>query len=180
VAALGYPASAQLASGTDVSERARVPALAAELERALALAAAELGRRERTMAQLRALLARRGIGEAAAVAALAELSRAGLVDDSRYARLFVEDRRRLDGWGAERIARELERRGVARELIEAQLAGAEGGRDAELRRALELLRARFPAASSDPRQRGRAFALLIRRGYDSELAADALAAHAPR
>ena len=63
-------------------------------------------------------------------AAVAELRQAGLVDDARYARRFAEDKRELESWGAERIARELKRRGIAPDLIEAVVA--DRSREAEL------------------------------------------------
>jgi regulatory protein len=161
---------ALLADGASAAQRS-------EHQRALTLARTALGRRELTVAQARALLARRGIGEVAISAAIAELQRLGLLDDRRYARLFVQDRRQLDGWGSGRIARELDRRGVPRDLAELELADPDGGRDAELQRALQLLRARFPHPRGDPHARRRAFALLARRGFDSELACEALALH---
>ena len=50
--------------------------------------------------------------------------------------------------------------------------------ESELDRALALLRRRFPSPPRDRRERDRALGVLIRKGYDSELALDALAAHA--
>ena len=38
-------------------------------------------------------------------AVLGELCEQGYLDDARFAQRFAEDRRRLDGWGAERIER---------------------------------------------------------------------------
>ena len=50
--------------------------------------------------------------------------------------------------------------------------------ESELDRALELLRRRFPAPPRDRRERNRALGVMLRKGYDSELALDALAAYA--
>lgn len=143
----------------------------AERERALAVARRRLERREQTVAQLREALGAAGASPGTAETVLRELAAAGLIDDARYARLFAEDRRALDGWGRERIARALHARGIAPELIERALA-QEG--DGELERALGLLRARFPDGIGDPRARRRAYGLLARRGYDDELAARAV------
>ena len=47
-----------------------------------------------------------------------------------------------------------------------------------MERALELLRRRFPAPAGDRRERDRALGVLVRKGYDVDLALDAIAAHA--
>ncbi|HWD84384.1 MAG TPA: regulatory protein RecX [Solirubrobacteraceae bacterium] len=100
--------------------------------------------------------------------AVAELIDLGYLDDARYARVFTEDKRSLEDWGTERIERVLRERGVEHELIGAALAGSSGQGDEE--RALTLLRRRFPRPSADPRERDRALGVLIRKGYESEVA----------
>jgi regulatory protein len=112
------------------------------------------------------------VDEETALAAVAELRRQGAVDDGRYARNFVHDRRELDGWGSERIRERLEAVGVGGEAIEAAL-GDEGGAG-ELEAAVALLRRRMPAPPTDDRDRARAFGLLVRKGYESELAYEAV------
>jgi regulatory protein len=130
--------------------------------------------RDRTVAELRAFLERRGVRAVAVDAAIEVLSGVGYLDDARYARRFAEDRRALQSWGRERIAGDLERRGVSRELIEEALA--DRGREAELASATTLLRERFPGAPMDDRERDRAWRVLVRRGYDPELAYEAVRA----
>jgi regulatory protein len=56
--------------------------------------------------------------------------------------------------------------------------GGAGGPQSELDRALGLLRRRFPDPPQDRRDRNRALGMLLRKGYESELALDALAAYA--
>ncbi len=146
------------------------------LERALALAYRYVGRRERTEAEVRSHLAGREIPEGMVEAAMAELRELGTLDDARFARLLVEDKRTLDGWGAERIARVLRERGVEREVAEAALAPY--GHADQLDAAVEILRRRFPVPPVQARERERALGLLLRRGYDSELALDAVHRHA--
>jgi regulatory protein len=106
---------------------------------------------------------------------VAELSETGILDDARYAERFTEDRRALMGWGPERIEQDLSRRGIPRELIEPALASR--GRDDELEAARDILAQRFDRLEDD-RARNRAWQLLVRRGYDAELAYDAVRAHA--
>lgn len=147
-----------------------------ESTRALDLAYKALGRREHTVAELRSVLERKRVEPAAIEAALAELCEAGLLDDARYARRFAEDKRALARWGAERIARDLSRRGVEPDLVEAALQ--EQDREGELGAAVALLAERLPEAPADDRERDRAWRLLVRRGYEPELAYEAVRVHA--
>jgi regulatory protein len=147
------------------------------LERLRGLALRYLGRRERTVAEVRERLARAEASEAQAEQVITELQADGLIDDARYARLFVEDRRTLDGWGSERIERSLRERGIDRDLIAAAFAETDDERT-ELDRALELLRRRFPQPPVERRERDRALGVMIRKGFETEVALDALAAHA--
>ncbi len=142
---------------------------------ALAIAYAYLNRRERTVAEVRARLAKAECGVEEADAAIAELLEFGNLDDARYARVFIEDKRNLESWGTERIQRGLLARGVDREVVAAELTAATDAQGSDLDRALELLRRR-PAPSDDPRERERAFGMLVRKGYDSEVAGDAVRA----
>jgi regulatory protein len=142
------------------------------LAQALELAYRHLNRRDRTAAQLRRHLESRGVTEPAIDGALETLARQGYVDDARYARTFTEDRRTLDGWGAQRIERALLAAGVNAELVAAAL----GVRDAgdELGAAVALLRRRCREIPTTDRERERALGLLVRRGYELELAYEAV------
>jgi regulatory protein len=147
----------------------------ADERRAVELAYRAVAQRERTEHELRDFLARRRLEPGAIDAAVAEVSAIGLVDDAGYAARFAADRRLLDSWGSERIARDLERRGVEGELIEAALAGV--GHAEELAAAVELLDRRFPMPLAGDRERDKAWRLLVRRGYEPELAYQAVRAH---
>jgi regulatory protein len=149
-----------------------------ELERALDLAYRAVARRERTVAELRTFLELKRVGPAAIEAVVGELGEAGLLDDARYARRFAEDKRNLDRWGSERIARDLRRRGVAPDMIEAALADRAPGD--ELATALIVLAQRFGRPPSDDRERGNAWSVLVRRGYAPEIAYEAVRAHERR
>jgi regulatory protein len=175
-------------------------------ERALELAYRHLSRRERSVAEMRQHLLRRGVDEPEVDAAIEELVEQGYLDDARFARLFVEDKRQLEQWGSERIRRGLSNRGIERELADVALReqaapgpapgdlAAPGSLDApgdparpadlgdaggspELGRALGLLRRRFAAAPRDRRERERALGMLLRKGYDPELALCAIRAY---
>jgi regulatory protein len=148
---------------------------AERLQQALDLAYRFLGRRDRTVAEVRERLEAEGVDGELVEEAIAELTRLGYLDDARYARRFAEDRRTLDGWGAERIERRLLTVGVDPALIRA--AVGERGAAAELEAALTVLRRRLPHAPSNDRERDRALGILVRKGYDLELAYDAVRAY---
>jgi len=141
---------------------------------ALALGYRHLGRREHSVAELRTRLDRAGYPPPAVEEAIATLAGQGALDDTRYARLLVEDRRALDGWGVERIRARLEAAGIDAERIEAALASFDGA--TELAAATALARRRHPAPLSTDAERQRVFAMLVRRGYDSEIAYAAIRA----
>ena len=103
---------------------------------------------------------------------MAELVLQGYLDDAGYARRFTEDRRNLDGWGADRIARRLRALGVADEVVEEALGDRDHGD--ELDAAVEVLRRRVRDAPADDAGRERALGVLARRGYDLDLAYQAV------
>jgi regulatory protein len=151
-----------------------------QLQRALDVAYTYLNQRDRTVHEVRRQLQRKGMSEEMTDAATDTLAAQGFLDDARFARLFVSDKRELEQWGAERIRRGLLARGIDRELIGAALDEQpdDAAPDGELGRALALLRRRFPTPPDDRRERDRALGMLLRKGYDSEQALDALAAYA--
>jgi regulatory protein len=149
---------------------------AEQLEHARAVAWRALNRRDRTELELRGILAEKRVGPEEANVVVEELLDGGFVDDASFAQRFADDRRRLDAWGSERIQRRLRELGVAPEHIDAALGQQD--RDGELEAALTLLRRRFPAVPSTPRERDRALGMLVRKGYDLDLAYDALRRYA--
>jgi regulatory protein len=149
---------------------------AARVDQAIAAAYRYLNRRERTQAEMRAHLERAGFGPADVQQAIRALVEDGQLDDARFARLFLQDKRELEGWGSDRIRQVLVARGVDPDLIETVLA--EPGAGEEMERALELLRRRFPTPAWDRGDRERALGVLLRKGYDADLALEAITAHA--
>ena len=148
----------------------------ARLQRALDVAYRYLGKRDRTEAEVRRHLAARDTDEAAIDGAVEALIRQRYLDDARYATTFAEDRRNLDGWGPERIERRLLALGVDAELVAGALADRDGA--AELEAAVALLRGRFREIPTTERERERALGVLARKGYDLEVAYDAVRAFA--
>jgi regulatory protein len=159
-------------AGAELAERALDPEL--RVQHALDLAFRLLSRRDRTVLEVRRGLEAKRVEPAAIERALAELAEQGYLDDARFARRFAEDRRLLDDWGADRIERRLAALGVPAELVR----DAVGAQDAagELDAAVALLRRRFPQLGDEPHDQQRALGVLLRKGYDTELAWDAIRA----
>lgn len=121
-------------------------------------------------------LERKGIEPGAATVALEEVAGSGYLDDADYARRFAEDRRRLDHWASERIAGELARRGVAPDLVAEAVAGYGGEEELEAAKAF-LVDRLGDDPPADDRARNRALGLLVRRGYQSDVAYEAVRRH---
>jgi regulatory protein len=130
-----------------------------------------IGRRERTLAELTDWLRARGFAEEEIAAAIERLIELGELDDERFARRYAEDKRELSGWGAERIREALMRRGIDRDLIETALESE--SRLDQVERAAGLLAGRGPALATEA-ERARALAFLARRGYELEVAHEAI------
>jgi regulatory protein len=134
-----------------------------------------LNRRDRTVSEVWRHLARRGFETSSVEDVVRQLTEQRYLDDARYARLFAQDKCELEQWGSDRIRRSLLERGIDRRLVDDTLSASEA--DGELERAVALLRRRFSSAPRERRERDSALAVLLRKGYDPELALDALAAY---
>ncbi len=124
----------------------------------------------RTRAELGALLAKRGVPHAAAEQVLERFTEAGLLDDARYAHLWVSSRHRGRGLAGRALAGELRRKGVEDELVRAAVDELDPG--VELATARSLVARRLPATRGlpDHARVRRLVGLLARKGYSSGLA----------
>jgi SOS response regulatory protein OraA/RecX len=149
-------ARAGLALGRELDrERARLVRRELRRSEALTRAAGALRRRDLPERALDARLERAGFRGEEREAALGALVRAGLVDDARFAHTraaLLAER----GRGDAAIAWELERHGVAPELVEAALAALEPERE----RAFALAARHGPSPATAR--------LLARRGFGEE------------
>jgi regulatory protein len=150
----------------------RVLSREVEALRALDLAYRYLGRRDRTVVEIRRHLAGKRVEPDLIDASVAELLEQGYLDDARYARRFAEDRRTLDSWGTDRIEQRLIAVGVDRADIAAALT-AQPAED-ELAAAVALLQRKLREPPVDDRGREKALGLLVRKGYELEVAYDAV------
>jgi regulatory protein len=130
-----------------------------------------LDRKERTAHELALWLKGRGFAMDEIEAALRRLFETEVLDDERFARRYAEDKRDLSGWGPERIREALLDRGVPIDTIDGVLALDSHGDQLDRAREILIRRAR---PLDDDADRQRALEYLARRGYDHEIAYQAV------
>jgi len=131
----------------------------------LAKALGAIGRKERTVAEMRAWLADREIEPDEIDRVVNFLIENEALNDRKFAIEFTSDKREISGWGQTRIRETLRKRGMPEGLIREALAQDSG--ETEVDRAVRLLEERG-ADLSDDRGKSRALGLLSRRGYSAE------------
>lgn len=146
-----------------------------ETVRARKAAARHAATQPKTRRELEQCLIRRGFGEPARTAALAELESSGTIDDPEVAGRIVRSRRRKKNIGPLRLKAELSQRGVDQQELRRQVDAAfEGVNQLEECRALVAkLRAKYEPLQ-DPKQKARLVGYLMRRGYDAETVREAV------
>jgi len=134
-----------------------------------------LGRRELSVAQVRERLARRGWTAAAIEPAITRLAASGTLDDARVALACARTRAGVKRQGRDRVLREIQALGVARDVARAAVDEVFGSLDegSQLRVALEK-RLRRPLPLSDPAVQRRLFAALVRQGFDGHAVSRAI------
>ena len=144
------------------------------MQEALERAFRFIAKRERTVSQVSARLERDGISRKVISEVVAQMVSDGYLSDQRFAALYAEDRRAIDGWGNERIITNLREAGISAEIIES-VVGSRDHAD-QVGDAIRVLDQRIGAKPSDERERERALGMLARRGYSLEIAYDAVRA----
>ena len=129
----------------------------------------------RSRSELESALARRRVPDEAAGRVLDRLEQAGLIDDQRFARDWVESRQARRQLSRSALQHELQAKGVAREFID--LALEEVDREDELRAARSLAGKKLRGLRDLPRevQQRRVAGALARRGFSSDIVGRVLA-----
>ena len=143
---------------------------ASSAERVMGDAYRLLGHRARSTEELRRRLRGKEHDAATVDEAVERLTAEGFLDDAEFAHSYVADKRRLGGWGAERIRRGLRELGVDPTVIGEALGEGASDDAGELARALALLRRRGAADPPLDAARRRAFQALQRRGFSTSTA----------
>ena len=138
-----------------------------------------LGPRARSERELSDRLRAAGHDEDAVEAAIARTKELDLVDDAAFARQWVGERSTRKGFGARKLRAELAAKGVASEVIEEAVATLDT--DSQLNGAIAFAtkQARRLVDLPLPVQAARIRAALLRRGYEDEIASDAVRAALP-
>jgi regulatory protein len=127
--------------------------------------------RDRTEKEAREKLKEKGIDEKTTEEAMLWLKEEGLLNDSRFARQWVEGRK--ERYGRIRLLRELLKKGVEGET--ARQAVNLLSEEEELNSALEIGRRRLASISpEDPHRREKLASFLLRRGFTWEIVEKAL------
>ncbi|MGH2773820.1 MAG: regulatory protein RecX [Actinomycetota bacterium] len=137
------------------------------LAKAIERAGKFIAHRPRSERQVRDKLAGLEYDETTIDAAIARLIELRLIDDSDFARRWIEERARTKGKAPDVLVSELRARGISREIAEEALAASGLDEDAQaLEVAAKLLRKvlRFPLGEQGPRL----YELMRRRGFSHE------------
>ena len=129
-----------------------------------------LSHRARSETEMRTRLAMRGIEPAAVEEEIVRLQRAGLLDDEKFARAWVEDRRRLAPRGRRMLRYELLGRGIEMAAVEQVTQDID---DREVAIQLAHDRARRASTSSYDSGAAKVGGFLRRRGFDYDGTANA-------
>lgn len=157
-------------------KRARYAAID-DPEVVLAAALRFLEVRQRSITEVRRRLALTGYRSELIEGAIERLLALGILDDAAFAQTWVESRDRARPRGERALRRELQVKGIDRTIVDDSMQARRpepGGADDPDVAAAEALMQRHASALAriaDPRKRRqRAYALLARHGFDSEIA----------
>ena len=133
--------------------------------------------RQRSVVEVRRRLAQTGYRSELVDGAIERLLGLGILDDAEFAQTWVESRDRARPRGERALRRELQVKGIDRAIIDGSMEarrpepGSADDPDVTAAEALMQRHASALARIPDPRKRRqRAYALLTRHGFDSEIA----------
>jgi regulatory protein len=141
--------------------------------RALNNAYALLRQRPRSDAEIRDRLKLKGYDAAVIDNIVGLLTKAGHINDAKFARMWVESRMRSNPMGDIVLRRELKDKGVSESIVEAALAHKKSEYD-EHSIALEMAKERFARLKKIDRRKAikRVYDFLLRRGFRFDLVRD--------
>lgn len=128
--------------------------------------------RDRSTREVQENLKSHGVSEEVAAGVLERLGRNGLLDDQRFARLWVENRSEFRPRSRWALRRELRQKGIAEEAIEEALAEIQPDEELACQAARKQLRKLQGLEWPDFRQKMGAF--LARRGFSYDVVAAAV------
>jgi regulatory protein len=130
--------------------------------------------RPRTELELKRRLGSTRPGPGTVDRVIADLKAEGLIDDRVFARLWVREKVQRGDSGRKRIRRDLEARGIDRDVVSEVLGRFyDASAETEAARALALRRIDRMGALPAPEAKRRVYAHLLRKGFGSDTAAEA-------
>ena len=130
----------------------------------------------RSRAELAASLAKKNVPAEVAVALLDRFEEVGLINDSDFARQWVQSRQRTRGLAPRVLAMELRRKGVHDEIISEVLGELDPADARETAHRLVQKKLRSMASLDDTTRIRRLTSMLARKGYAPQLAFDVVRA----
>ncbi len=137
----------------------------AVLERRIAM-------REHSRGELAQALAKKHVEDELAERLLDRFTEVGLIDDERFARMWVESRRRSKGTARSVLSMELRRKGVDADVIEEVLADVDPDSERETAHRLVQKKLRSLQGLDDSTRIRRLTGMLARKGYSAQVAFD--------
>lgn len=141
-------------------------------EQALNRAAALCARCEQAPGDLREKLVKWGLHASDATRVVQRLTEQGFIDEERFAKAFVNDKFKFNGWGRIKIGHQLRQKGISSDIIDEAMTAIDD--EAYRQRLIELLRAKWQTIKDrEPRA---AWAAMMRfatsRGYETAIAGE--------
>ncbi len=106
-----------------------------------------------------------GVDADTAAQAVERMIELGLVDDERYARRLASDLFTYKHFSARRVAQELQKKGISRDIAESAAAEI-GGEQDDLQQAIDFLRKKYYNRLGDEEQRRKTTQAMLRAGFD--------------
>lgn len=151
-----------------MQERKKKTPLTNDLDSAKRAAMDGIQRRKYTVFELTQKLIQKGFSEDLAREACLYYEELGYLDDTHYAVCFIKDAIRLKGYGYRRIAEDLYRRGVGREIVDAVYAPLDPDPIGRVTAQLEKF-----APPATPYEEQKLYAHFLRRGFSASEVAEA-------
>ena len=164
-----------MSSEPSAARDAQPASRAAQVEAARTVALNQLSTRDRSMAELRRAVARRGVPQDVADEVLGRLAEVGLIDDAAFAEGLASSRMTHSLRGRHRIRQELTEKGVSREQAAEVLAQLDPQDEVDAARRFAEKRARSMAGLERHVAYRRLGGALARRGFPGHVVEQVLA-----
>ena len=153
------------------------PSQLSEAQKATSAALKFLSVRPRSVSEMVKKLKLKKYPAAVIEEAVATLKKQGLLDDEKFARIFVNSSVYSQSTGAKKLKFDLKQKGVPQEIIERAIGGLQDHHETKMARELVAKRFRLMTGVSEETKKRRVFGFLQRRGFSSEVIFKALKIH---